>query len=140
MIQTDTDTAQTSIPIPIPGIFTNNIPGIGIGIGTIPERYQYRYESSAWYRYRYECSVCYWYRYQYGGIGGTLLVVVTLKCVCTAPTTQGTIVTPNCALSYDLNTLHLMDPRDFWQNSTTLFGATIKIGNFRRQPSHSLLT
>ena len=68
MIHTDTD--QTSIPIPIligmvpiPGIFTNNIPGICIGIGAIPilelipipipildkDSYRYRY----WNPYQY---------------------------------------------------------------------------------------
>ena len=68
MIHTDTNTDQTSIPIPlliamvpIPDIFTKNTPGICIGIGTIPilelipipipilDKDSYRY------RYRY-CS------------------------------------------------------------------------------------
>ena len=40
---------------------------IGIGVSSsMPERYQYLYESSAWYRYRYECSFWYRYRYRYG--------------------------------------------------------------------------
>ena len=51
MIQADTDTAQTSIPISIPGIFINDIPGIGIGTIPILELIQIPIPDKDSYRY-----------------------------------------------------------------------------------------
>ena len=40
--------------------------------------------------------------------------------------------------SYDVATLHMMAPMDFWRNSIPFFGAaaicTMKIDDFRKQP------
>ena len=50
MIPTDTDTAQTSIaiPIPIPGIFTHDIPSIGIGTISILDLIQIPIQIPGW--------------------------------------------------------------------------------------------
>ena len=57
---------------------------------------------------------------------------------------KGTDIAQRRTSSYDVATLHLMAPMDFWRNSTPFFGAaalcTTKIVDFRRWPSWSLST
>jgi len=62
----------------------------------------------------------------------------------TSDLSNGTDIAQRRTSSYDVATLHLMAPMDFWRNSTPFFGAAVlcatKIVDFRRRPSWLLST
>ena len=74
MIHADTDTSIGIGLVPIPGIFTNDIPGICIDIGTIPILELIQIPIPILFRHPYLYR--YWYRYwsiPIPGISGTLI-------------------------------------------------------------------